>query len=160
MDLALEEIEMPSSPRNSSLYDQDFYAWALEQAALLRTGNMAAADIEHIAEEIESMGKVEKRELVNRLAILLMHLLKWRFQPAGQCVSWRLTVKEQRTEVADHLADNPSLRAKLPEAMAAAYRRAVLAAARETSLPEALFPSDCPWSFDQAMDAGFWPAAD
>ncbi|PWR20908.1 DUF29 domain-containing protein [Zavarzinia compransoris] len=151
---------MPSSAGKNSLYEHDFYAWALEQAALLRAGDMSAADIEHIAEEIESMGKAEKRELVSRLAVLLLHLLKWRFQPAGQCTSWRLSIKEQRVEVADHLADNPSLRARMPEALAAAYRRACLGAARETALPEAIFPPECPWPFERIMEAGFWPAAD
>lgn len=141
----------------SSLYDKDFYAWANEQAAFLRSGQLSAADIEHIAEEIESMGKTEKRELVSRLAVLLMHLLKWQFQPVGQCTSWRLTIKEQRREVTDHMADNPSLKAKLPETIAAAYARAQLSAARETNLPEATFPPECPWSFEQIMDADFWP---
>ncbi|MBF0391891.1 MAG: DUF29 domain-containing protein [Alphaproteobacteria bacterium] len=141
----------------ASLYERDFYAWANEQAALLRAGRLAAADIEHIAEEIESMGKTEKRELVSRLAVLLMHLLKWQFQPTGQCTSWRLTVKEQRREVVDHLADNPSLVSKLPETLAGAYARAQLSAARETALPETAFPASCPWSFEQILDEAFWP---
>jgi hypothetical protein len=144
----------------SSLYDSDFYAWANEQAGLLRSGQLSAADIEHIAEEIESMGKTEKRELVSRLAVLLMHLLKWRYQPAGRCMSWRLTVKEQRRELADHLADNPSLKAKLPETTESAYARALLTAARETSLDESIFPAVCPWSFAQLSDEAFWPEED
>ena len=141
----------------SNLYDQDFYAWANEQAALLRAGQMSAADIEHIAEEIESMGKTEKRELISRLKVLLMHLLKWQFQPVGRSVSWQLTIKEQRRETARHLADNPSLKGRLSETMADAYGDAIIAAARETSLPEDVFPNECPWSFEQIMDTGFWP---
>lgn len=141
----------------SGLYEQDFYAWANEQAALLRSGKLSAADIEHIAEEIESMGKTEKRELISRLKVLLMHLLKWQFQPVARSVSWQLTIKEQRREVARHLADNPSLKARLSETMADAYGDAIIAAARETSLPEDAFPAECPWSFEQIMDAGFWP---
>jgi hypothetical protein len=66
----------------SSLRESDFYAWSLEQAALLRAGRAEEADLAAIAEEIESMGKTEKRELVSRLTVLLLHLLKWRFQPA------------------------------------------------------------------------------
>ncbi len=62
---------------NSTLYDRDFYAWANEQAGLLRAGRLTDVDIAHIAEEIESLGKSEKRELVGRLAVLLLHLLKW-----------------------------------------------------------------------------------
>ncbi|OYQ37962.1 hypothetical protein CHU95_00105 [Niveispirillum lacus] len=142
---------------SGNLYETDFYAWANEQAALLRAGKLSAADIEHIAEEIESMGKTEKRELISRLKVLLMHLLKWQFQPAGRCVSWQLTIKEQRREVADHLSDNPSLKSRLSETMENAYGVAIIAAARETSISEETFPAECPWSFDQIMDAGFWP---
>lgn len=141
----------------SGLYEQDFYAWANEQAALLRSGNLSAADIEHIAEEIESMGKTEKRELISRLAVLLMHLLKWQFQQVGRSVSWQLTIKEQRRKVTRHLADNPSLKACLSETITDAYGDAVIVAARETSLPEKTFPAECPWSFGQIMDGGFWP---
>ncbi len=141
----------------SSLYEQDFYAWANEQAALLRAGRLSVADIEHIAEEIESMGKTEKRELVNRLAVLLMHLLKWRYQPGLRGKSRRVTVEEQRRQLVRHIRDNPSLRGCLPEAMADAYGDAILAAVRETDLETYMFPVACPWTFTQTMDAGFWP---
>jgi hypothetical protein len=141
------------------LRDQDFYAWANEQARLLRAGRIAEADIEHIAEEIESMGKSEKRELVNRLTILLVHLLKWQFQPALRGNSWRLTLEEQRDQLEDHLADNPSLKSHIETAIAAAYRRAILGAARETGFEREMFPLACPWSFEQVMDLAFWPEA-
>jgi hypothetical protein len=81
---------------NATLYDQDFHAWANEQAALLRAGRLSEAGIAHIAEEIESMGRSEKRELVNRLAVLLTHLLKWQHQPGHRGNSWRLAIEEQR----------------------------------------------------------------
>jgi hypothetical protein len=141
----------------SRLYDEDFYAWANEQAALLRSGRLAEADIAHIAEEIESMGKTEKRELTNRLAVLLMHLLKWQFQAAIRGTSWRLTIEEQRDRLVDHMADNPSLKSKLPESIASAHRLAILGAARETGLPLAQFPVACPWIYEQIIDANFWP---
>lgn len=99
--------------RNSRLYEQDFYAWANEQAALLRAGRLSEAGISHVAEEIESRGKAEKRELVSWLKVLLLHLLKWQFQPTMRETSWRLAVKEQRREASDHLDDNPSLRAAI-----------------------------------------------
>ncbi|MGB8843637.1 MAG: DUF29 domain-containing protein [Aliidongia sp.] len=141
-----------------SLYDQDFYAWANEQAALLRAGNLSAADVEHIAEEIESMGKTEKRELVNRLTVLLLHLLKWRYQPDRRGKSWRLTIREQRLRLVLHLKDNPSLKAIIPDALRDAYAVAVVEAERETDLDEAIFPTACSWSFDQIMNADFWPS--
>jgi len=135
----------------SDLYDRDFYAWTAEQAALLRAGSMSGADIAHIAEEIESMGRSEKRELVSRLTILLQHLLKWRFQPDRRSTSWRLSMANTRDQLAEHLADNPSLTAKLPGALASAYRYARRYAAIETGFPVTTFPIDCPWTFDQAM---------
>ncbi len=143
--------------RKSPLYDEDFYAWSNEQAALLRAGRLAQADIAHIAEEIESMGRTEKRELVSRLTVLLLHLLKWRFQPRRRTAGWEASVRVQRNRLADHLDDNPSLRPLLPAALGAAYRDAALEAVAETGLPAATFPTSCPWRVEEAMDAGFWP---
>jgi Domain of unknown function DUF29 len=137
--------------------DRDFYAWANEQAALLRAGRFEEADLEFIAEEIESMGKTEKRELVSRLTILLLHLLKWRFQTHLRSTSWRLSIEEQRIQVVSHLADNPSLKTMLAAAIVDAYRLATIGARRETGLDAAAFPATCPWSFDQLIDDDFWP---
>jgi hypothetical protein len=144
---------------NRQLYDQDFYAWANEQAGLLREGRLSEADIEHIAEEIESMGKSEKRELVSRLTALMLHLLKWQHQPAFRSTSWRLTLEEQRNQLEDHLADNPSLKSSLGEKLVAAYRNAVLGAARETGKDRSVFPVACPWSLEQLMGPNFYPEA-
>ena len=142
---------------SATLYEHDFYAWANEQAALLRAGNLSAADIEHIAEEIESMGKTEKRELVSRLAILLCHLLKWRYQPERRGASWQATIRIQRRDLTHHLIDNPSLKSLRAPAIEDAYGNAVIEASAETGLCEETFPAACPWSFEQLMDEGFWP---
>ena len=144
-----------SAPSDS--YDTDFYAWASTQAALLRAGKLDQADIAHIAEEIEDMGKGELRELENRLAVLFAHLLKWHFQPTLRSRSWELTIKEQRRRLRRHLAQNPSLRSKVPQAREDAYGDAVLAAARQTGLAESAFPEACPFSLDQALDDDWWP---
>jgi len=135
----------------SDLYERDFYAWSNQQAALLRAGDLTAADIANIAEEIESMGRSEKRELVSRLTVLLLHRLKWRYQPDRRSRSWELSIDNARDAIEDHLADNPSLKARLAEAVATAYRTARRDAAIETGLPLDTFPAECPWSFDQAM---------
>src|SRR5580658_8345121 len=103
-------------PVKSALYDRDFFAWSLEQAELLRAGKLAEADVEHIAEEIESMGRTEKRELISRLSILLLHMLKWRYQPDKRSPSWEASIRVQRNRLADHLDDNPSLKLLLPQA--------------------------------------------
>ncbi|MCB1921851.1 MAG: DUF29 domain-containing protein [Candidatus Competibacteraceae bacterium] len=141
----------------TSLYETDFYAWTHQQAGLLRAGQWAEADLVHIAEEIDSMGRSEQRELLNRLVVLLLHLLKWRFQPGLRGNSWRLSIKEQRIRLTIHLKDNPSLKAKLDQAIAQAYLLALIEAERETGLSETTFPPACPFSFAQMMDENFWP---
>jgi hypothetical protein len=138
----------------SDLHDRDFHAWANQQAALLRAGQLSDADIANIAEEIESLGLSEKRELVNRLKVLLLHLLKWRFQPGRRSRSWEVSIANTRDELTDHLAGNSSLKGKAAEAVATAYRLARRSASAETGLPESIFPVDCPWTFDAAMQDG------
>ncbi|MFP4280734.1 MAG: DUF29 domain-containing protein [Halochromatium sp.] len=140
------------------LYDTDFYAWANRQASLLRSGQLEQADIALIAEEIESMGKSELRELENRLAVLFSHLLKWRFQPSRRSRSWELTIKEQRRRLRRHLAQNPSLRHRLEQAREDAYGDAILAAASETGLAEESFPTQCPFTPEQTLDDNWWPS--
>ena len=141
----------------SNAYQTDFYAWALEQAALLRDGRFASADAANIAEEIESMGRGEKRELVNRLTILVLHLLKWHFQPGFRSPGWSSGIREQRIRLRSHLKDNPSLKSRADEAFVEAYELAVIGAARETGLPESDFPKSAPYRFEQAVDEEFWP---
>ena len=141
----------------SETYERDFYAWANEQAALLHTGRLGEADIAHIAEEIESMGKTEKRELVSRLVVLLLNLLKWQFQPGHRGTSREASIKVHRNALNDHLDDNPSLKALLPQAIERAYRDAVIEAEAETGYLASVFPRPCPWTFEQIMDPDFWP---
>nr|VFK15632.1 MAG: protein of unknown function DUF29 [Candidatus Kentron sp. LPFa] len=138
------------------LYETDFYAWANREAALLRAGNFLAADVENIAEEIESMGKRERRELISRLEVLLMHLLKWQYQPAFRGRSWELTIKEQRKRLESHLSENPSLKSELDQSIADAYGIATIRAEKETGLDS--FPEICPYRFEEIMDDGFLPS--
>jgi hypothetical protein len=145
---------------SNTLYDLDFYAWANEQARLLRAGNLSEADIEHIAEEIESMGKTEKRELVSRLGVLLLLLLKWEFQPARRGASWEASISVQRRALTRHLADNPSLKSTLPASLVDAYGDAVIEAVSETGLRKGTFPAACPWTFDLIIADDFWPETD
>ncbi|MEY6433601.1 DUF29 domain-containing protein [Thioalkalicoccus limnaeus] len=142
----------------ANTYESDFYAWANTQAALLRAGALDRADIEHIAEEIESLGKGELRELENRLTVLFTHLLEWRFQPTLRSRGWELTIKEQRRRLRRHLAQNPSLKSKLTQAIEDAYGDAILEAARQTGLAEEAFPQTCPFTPEQAIDDAYWPA--
>jgi len=150
-------LETPVSAPAGSNYERDFYAWAMKNAVLLRQRRFAEIDANNIAEELESMGRSEKRELVNRLAVLLTHLLKWRHQPNRRGNSWRYTIKEQRRAVFKSLRDNPSLRSQLPEYLNEAYEDALLKVIRQTGLDEGAFPPACPFTLDQLMDDDFWP---
>jgi hypothetical protein len=141
----------------SLLYDLDFYAWTQQQIDLLKSGNLVDVDVKHLIEEIESMGASERRELINRLAVLLAHLLKWHYQPSFRGRSWQLTIKEQRRQLQRLLKDNPSLHARLEEFVADAYVDSVLLAAKETGLEESAFPSQCPYVQDDLLNSEFYP---
>ena len=148
---------MPRANMPENLYEQDFFAWANQQAQLLRHGQFVDADIENIAEEIASMGRGEKRELIARLKILLLHMLKWQYQPGSRSASWQGSIKVQRFDLEDHLADNPSLKYLLNETIASAYRKARVEAASESGLSQGTFPQICPWTFGQMMQTDYWP---
>ncbi len=105
-----------------SLYESDFYAWTQKQAQFLRSHQWEQIDIENLIEEIETLGRQERRELVNRLGVLLGHLLKWQFQSENQSNSWRATIREQRRKLTKLLQESPSLKPYLPEALAEAYQ--------------------------------------
>lgn len=138
-------------------YDHDFYAWTQHQAAVLREAVYHELDIENLAEEIESLGKRDRRELGSRLQVLVRHLLKWAYQPEGRGPSWRRTIRTQRLEIEELLADSPSLRPRVSALMAERYTRWVKDAAEETGLSETVFPPACPWTMDEVLDESLWP---
>jgi hypothetical protein len=138
-------------------YEHDFYGWTQEQAALLRAGRLQDLDIENLIEEVETMGRSEKRELESRLTILLLHLLKWQYQESRRGRSWELSIDEQRLKFAETLEENPGLKPKLDEILNKAYRYAVIQASRETKISKGIFPADCPWSLDQITNDTFFP---
>jgi hypothetical protein len=144
-------------PRNSVDYEEDFYAWTVEQARLLRLGELSAIDAANIAEEIESMGRSDRRELKSRLIILLMHLLKWRCQPGARSRSWSATIDEQRLQIEGVLSESPSLRPMVAPMMPEAYSIARARAIAETGLADQLFPEACPFSPEEVLSRAFLP---
>ena len=140
-----------------SQYEADFYQWSLEQARLLRSGEWKSVDVEHLAEEIEDMGKGVRREWESRLKVLIVHLLKWVFQPELRGVSWQLTIQEQRDQLHELLADNPSLKNQMTASLERTYPRAVKRTALETSLIEETFPTECPFRLEDILNESFWP---
>lgn len=139
------------------LYERDFFEWALRNAELLRAGRLDEADLEHIAEEIEDMGKSQRRELFSRLRVLLIHLLKWKLQPKRRGPSWIRTIGTQRAEITALLKDAPSLRAALVDNLAETFSGAALQASRETAMSEHCFPAACPFSLEEILDETFFP---
>jgi len=142
-----------------ALYDADFYAWTQEQAALLREGKWHELDCAHLIEEIEDLGRSARKELRSYLEGLILHLLKWYYQPDYRGRSWRDTIEENRACVPESLQEHSSLRPQLPTLLQECYPRARRKAARQTRLPLVTFPDTCPWSVDQVLDADFWPDA-
>jgi hypothetical protein len=144
---------------HSARYEDDVVAWANQQARFLREGRLDLLDIEHLAEEIEDVGKSEQRDLANRMTLLLAHLLKWQLQPGRSGASWQITIRNQRRGIARRLAETPSLRPKLedPEWWAAVWDDATAKAAEETGLSD--FPDTCPWTASQILDAAWLPAS-
>src|SRR5271165_3613879 len=140
-------------------YDKDVILWSQEQARLLRAGRFAELDIEHLADEIEDVGKSEKRELASRMAVLLAHLLKWTRQPENHTNSWRSTIIVQRKRIALAIKETPSLKAVMRDRdwQDAVWLDALAQACKEKGLVEEDLPESCPWPTEQAADPEFWP---
>ena len=149
-----KDIETKLAPGDAPVraeYERDFYSWLIEQARHIREGRFDALDRDNLAEEIESLGREQFNKLVSALRVAMMHMLKWDHQPSARSRSWQLSIEEQRLEIADVLADNPGLKPRVGEAIARAYRRARIEAAKETGLDETEFPASSPYSFDDII---------
>ena len=149
----------PLSGTSSRLpsYDDDFVEWTRHTAALLRAGRNVEIDLGHLAEEVEDMGKRDRRALEARLQVLLVHLLKWQHQPARRSGSWRGTIRTQRSRMKRILRDSPSLRVALPDVLQEVYPEAVAVAVDQTGLLDATFPKRCSYGLDELLDAEFLP---
>jgi hypothetical protein len=139
------------------LYDQDFYLWTETHVSLLKKGKLSEVDIPNLIEEVESMGKREKRELRSRLIILLMHLLKWKYQPQKRSESWLSTISEQRISIEELLEDSPSLRPFLIEFFETCYQKSRIKAAHETRMKLEFFPVISPFSLEETLDSAYFP---
>jgi len=138
-----------------NLYETDFYAWTLEQSKLLKEGDFKHLDIVNLVEEIESLGKQERRALESRLGILIGHLLKWDYQPEKRSKSWRATIREQRREILQLLKENPSLKPYLVEAIAQAHESGLDLVVKETPLDYGDLPENCRYTSEQLFNPDF-----
>ena len=151
--MARARHEMPTP----SLYEADFYSWALEQARLLREHQLGELDLDNLIDEVEALARGEARELQHRYETLLQHLLKWQFQPGERSRSWAVTIDRSRRKVAEHLEENPGLKPRRLELLLKAYPTARDDAVIDTGLPPEAFPTENPYALEQAMDPTFWP---
>lgn len=143
--------------RNAVGYQEDFFEWTREQARLLRSGDFSQLDAENLAEEIESVGQRDRREVADRIEDLLAGLLKWSVQPGHRCGNWRSGIKQQRQELERVLDDSPSLRRDLKEELPELYSDARDRVAEELGLLKSPFPEFCPFTPEQVLSADFLP---
>ncbi|KJR43903.1 protein of unknown function DUF29 [Candidatus Magnetoovum chiemensis] len=158
MQTPLEQAEHNNTAaKEQSLYETDFYAWSLKTAELIRQGRLNELDLENIAEEIEDLGRNNKRELANRLAVLIMHLLKWQFQSNKRSDSWVSTIVTQRREIRNLLEDSPSLKYNIEDTIEKAFKDARVDFEDETGIPKKTLPETCPYTWEQLSKHGFLP---
>ena len=144
--------------------EEDFHAWCLDQAQTLQriAPNVPSLDCIEIAEELEGMARSEQHAVQSYLEVLLIHLLKWRYEPSRRSRSWRASIRIARSNIRNSLVDSPSLRPKIPTLLNRAYDNARHAAGAEMELDEREWQQtsspSCPWDFEQLM-SDFWPEA-
>ena len=138
-------------------YDEDLFAWSEEQAKLLKARSRAGLDWDNLAEEIESLGKSQRNEIRNRLVVLLLHLLKWEYQPDKRKLGWKASILEARTRLNQELLESPSLRSYPATVVDKQYAVARMKAAGETELSLETFPTDCPYPIGDLLDENFHP---
>jgi hypothetical protein len=133
-------------------YWADPYGWAVHQAVLLRAGRFDEIDLENIAEEIDTVGRNEFRSLKSNLSQILLHMLKWDYQPELRSRSWMVSIAKHRIAYSSDLSDNPSLKPRQAEALDIAYRQARQMAEAETGLRLKSFPVDCPYDWAAILE--------
>jgi hypothetical protein len=151
----MSEVET-KSPAND-LYEIDFYAWTQEQARLLRERRWADLDLDNLVDEVRCVGSSEKREIRNRMTSLLVHMLKWKYQPGHRGPSWRRTIREQRRQLSDIVKTSPSLAEYVKQQVTERYLGTTVDAAEETGVATGLFPEDCPFTAEEVLDFDFYP---
>lgn len=145
--------------RRHASYDDDFARWSAEQSELIRQRRFEEVDLENVAEEIESLGRSDKREIESGLKVLLVHLLKLKFQPEQGKPGWRSTIIEQRRRIAKLIEESPSLKAYPMSVLGEEYEYARSDAAAETGIAVAAFPETCPFSIQEVLELSFFPTA-
>jgi len=142
---------------SSSLYEEDYYLWIETTVNQLREGRLAEVDLANLSEELEDMGKSQKHAIKSNLRVVLMHLLKYKYQPDKRSNSWKYTITEHRIRLEDDFSDSPSLKRYFSEIFDKSYQKARKLAADETGLPLEIFPSESPFTPEQTLNSDYLP---
>jgi hypothetical protein len=139
------------------LYEKDEHLWLLENAKLLREGKWEQADFDNIAETLEDMGRRDLREVISRLKVLMIHLLKWIVQAEARSSSWKGTIRHQRDELSSMFEDSYNLKKHAEDSFSKSYKKAREIASDETGLPLSHFPEEPPFTFEQVIGEDYLP---
>jgi ribosomal protein L29 len=150
-------MAQPAAQSDLVRYDEDYHAWVFEQIALLKAKRFTGLDVANLVEELKDLGNSPKREIESRLEELLLHLLKWEFQPGERSNGWRGSIREQRRRIAKAIAESPSLKRYPAEVMVEEYETARLKASGQTGLRLSTFPATCPYAIRDVLADDFWP---
>ncbi|MGM3305444.1 DUF29 domain-containing protein [Anabaena sp. WFMT] len=141
----------------ATLYEQDYYLWLETTIKKLQEHEFQSLDIDNLIEELETLGRSEKKALRSYLRLIVMHLLKWQYQPEMRSKSWQITIRNNRFEIEEALQYSPSFKPQLAEILTQCYPRAVMEASDETGLSASIFPPSCPFTIEQILDQNFLP---
>lgn len=140
-----------------NLYDRDYYLWLQDTAKLLKEGRLSEIDTVNLLEEIEDMGKSEQRAIESNLVVVLLHLLKYKYQPHKKSNSWKSSIREHRRRIRRAFKTSPSLKNYLRSVFDECYRDATEQAADETGLALDTFPLECPFTISEVLDRDYLP---
>ena len=149
--------QLSSTSNKTNLYDRDYYLWLQQTAQLIREGKFSEVDAANLIEEIEDMRRSEKRAIKSNLVILLLHLLKYQYQPEKRTNSWKASIREHRRRLRDDFQVSPSLKRYFAEVFDKCYQDAREQAADETGLALDTFPIECPFSSSDTLDSNYLP---
>jgi hypothetical protein len=153
----MAQVKEVRPPREAPLYGRDYALWVEEQVRLLQAGRFDQLDLPNLIDEVEDLVKSQRRAIRSDLVVVMLHLLKWQFQPERRSVSSQASIAEHRQRIEDEIEDSPSLWSFPAEVFAKSYARARQRAAIETALPPATFPESPPFTPEQALDPDFLP---
>jgi hypothetical protein len=154
------EIIAPDTSKRQprkSLYDNDYHAWVEAQVSALERGDFAGLDLIHLADEVGDLGRSQKHKIRSNLNVVLVHLVKWKYQPDRRKPGWEVSIHEHRTRLLEDLSESPSLRVYPAEVLAKEYDLARRKAAVEMRKSLRALPQACPFTVEQVLELDFLP---